>query len=88
MQFFGNSRHSCTFLPPHKSKISCFHNVFCVFFFYCTLRKSLQVLPAHIQCTQPSQNVYGEILLSVLYWKCQSIALFAVAEGWLLFDIG
>ena len=39
-QISGHSRHSCKFVPPHKSKISCFNNVFlCTF--HCTLRKSL-----------------------------------------------
>ena len=39
-QISGHSRHSCTFVPPHKSKMSCFKNVFlCTFHFI--LRKSL-----------------------------------------------
>ena len=66
MQISGYFRHSCTFAPPDKSKISCFNNVsLCTC--HCTLRKSLYY--PHIQCTHPSQNLLGEILLSILYWK-------------------
>ena len=39
-QISVHSRHSCKFVPPHKSKITGFSNVF-VCTFYCTLRKSL-----------------------------------------------